>query len=792
MIFRLYQYIYLSAMILVFAIFFFHFGFVIFPLLCVLLGILLRIILKKNHLLVFSFLIPILPAFAGFISSGFPKNYLLLPLFVLIGIVIADSIINKEFFAAGKEAIPRHYIYYLLILSISFIFVILRWSNLTLSSLAFFKDTPIAPTGQRISFGIIFPVVELALFSLSPLYYLLLKRQPDLRRILIALLSGQSLSIFCSLFQRLQGKKTYQLLISGLSSDPTAFGFLSALAILLSWYLHSHYNYKKMGILFAFISLLGILNSATRIGLLAVILVFFLFIFSAKKKVLSFFLIGALLTISLLLYLHFLYKPGSNFLTRLKVNYGVFNKSLKQGKIDLKSILKLASGRGTLFHYSWECLHSFPLTGVGSGNFVFWVMAAHKGNFFHHLPANQYFFITSSVGLPGLFIFLLFCSGLLTGKKWPEKWLLGAFLFLLVFNDYLWFPEIFLVFWLFAALGEKPEEHTPVLSKRLKAFNAGVFLLFVVFNLQNFSRLHPKTWAYETRTNYDYGFSYPEKDGGREFRWSGEKAGIYTYLDKNNPKAEYKLFCGAPLSLLPGKRQSVDIYWRGKLCRQVVFRENGEYSVQVEDADRSEGFLEFRVQPAFNLKEMGLGAESRNMGVQVSGRGINKRSSIFTMNFSNCRGPKTIRPADLYKTVPPLKVLRIRGKFNFSLSPKLKEQVIRVSLQKKGKNGEKLILFGLLLNSNDFNLEIEPGRMFIFRAIVNLSNPGKMAAKIVIQDKTENWEKESSTIDQSGWQQYVVAKRIRGNAKVIFCGIFWEPQKQSDTLEIKEFQIIVN
>ena len=289
MIFRLYQFIYLSAMILVFLIFLFHFGFVVFPLLCVLLGILLRAILKKNYLLVFSFLIPILPAFAGFIGSGFPPNYFILPLLVLTGIVIADSIINKEILAAGKETIPRPYIYYLLVLSLSFIFVVLRWSNLTLSPLAFFKDTPIAPTGQRISFGIIFPVVELALFSLSPLYYLLLKRQPDQRRILIAFLSGQSLSIIYSLFQRLQVKVSPETVLRGLASDATAFGFLSTLAILLSWYLYFRYKHKKSGLLFVFISMLGILNSMTRIGLFTVILVFFLFIFSAKKKVLSFF-----------------------------------------------------------------------------------------------------------------------------------------------------------------------------------------------------------------------------------------------------------------------------------------------------------------------------------------------------------------------------------------------------------------------------------------------------------------------------------------------------------------------
>ncbi len=792
MILRLYPTLYLSVMLLTMAIFLFHFGFIIFSLLFVLLGILLRAILKKNHLLAFSFLIPILPAFASLHSSGFPKNYLILPLLVLTGIVIADSIINKEVLAVGKEAILRHYIYYLLILSLSFIFVILRWSNLTLSPLAFLKDTPIAPTGQRISFGIIFPVVELALFSLSPLYYLLLKRQSDLRRILVALLAGQSLSIFYSLFQRLHGKKANRILLSGLSSDATAFGFLSALAILLSWYLYSRCHYKKSGILFAFISLSGILNSSTRIGLLAVIMVFFLFVFTAKKKVLSFILITALLVISSLLYLHFLYKPGFNFLTRLKSSFGIFNKSLEQKEIDLKSIQNLTSKRDTLLRYSLECLRSFPLTGVGTGNFVFWVMSAHQGKFFHHLPANQYFFVTSSTGLIGLSVFLLFCFALFRRRKWPEKWLLGIFLFLLIFNDYLWFPEIFLVFWLFAALGEENEKQPLDLCKWPKTIYSGVFVIFIIFNLLSFSKLHPKNWAREALTSYDYGFSYLEKEGDHRFRWSGEQAGAYVFLDKDHPKSEYKLTCGAPLSRLPGKQQSVDVYWRGEFLKRMVFRKNGEMPLRISDKVQGEGFLEFRVRPVFNLNKMGLGAESRNMGVQASGRGISDNSSVFTLNFASFRGPKTILPVDLSKTVPPLKVSRIRGQFTFSLSAELMEQVLLVSPPSMGKNGKMLIFFGFQLNSSVHNLTSEPVRMVTFRAVMNLSDPENMAVKILVQDKIKNWEKEFSKVDRSGWQHYFVEKRIRENAKGVFCGILWEPHKQSETIKIREFQIIVN
>ena len=389
----------------------------------------------------------------------------------------------------------------------------LRWSNLTLSPLAFFKDTPIAPTGQRLSFGIIFPVVELALFALSPLYFLFLRRSTDLRRILIAFLFGQSLSIFYSLFQRLQGKDPMQIVLNGFASDPTAFGFLSALAILLSWYLYSQYAEKWLGLLFTVVSLIGILNSATRVGLFAIVAALFFFIFFSRRKIISLIFVGILLAVSLAFYIHFFQQSGTNFLTRLKFDFVSIQKSFKLKKSENIPLIDESDPRNILWHYSRECMRNFPLTGVGAGNFVFLVMSNHKGDFFHHLPANQYFFTTSSTGLIGLSAFLLFCFGLFCRKRRPEKWLLGMFLFLLVFNDYLWFPEIFLVFWLFASLGEKSEEKPLILSKRSKILYIGCILVFIVFNFLNFSKLHPKNWARANSTAYNYGFSYPEKEG---------------------------------------------------------------------------------------------------------------------------------------------------------------------------------------------------------------------------------------------------------------------------------------
>ena len=66
-------------------------------------------------------------------------------------------------------------------------------------------------------------------------------------------------------------------------------------------------------------------------------------------------------------------------------------------------------------------------------------------------------------------------------------------------------------------------------EKASGAWAAALVLLFIVLNGAAFQALHPRTWARKAATPYDYGFSYPEKENGREFRWSGEDAGIYIY-----------------------------------------------------------------------------------------------------------------------------------------------------------------------------------------------------------------------------------------------------------------------
>lgn len=598
---------------------FLHLGIIFLPMACFLLGLVLRNILAKHFLIAFAFLFPVLSAAAGLDNHGFPFNYLLLPLTLLAGIYAGEWFLSKKKALDLLSTIPRSYLIFLMLLLLSSIFVFCRWSNLTIPGLAFFSDTQVDPDNTRLSFAVIFPILEIALYVISVLFFLYLQRNNEKRPIILGFLAGHSFSILVALWQNLHFKKLIPGLGHGLASDSTFYGFLTAIAFLLSWYLYYRYQEKVLGIVFFIVSFIGLLTSKTRIGFLAVIAVGILFFFFEKKNrkwgiILFSFLVAMFLVRSL-------YMKQGDFVAsdRIKYSFNFIKKILLEKKVDAKDLEGFSAHRDLLWAYSFSACKQYPLAGIGVGNFIFWT----RYNFFnkkiwHDLPASQYLFIAVSSGLLGLAIFLIFCWQLIRQRPTQDRWLLGLVLLILFLGNYLWAPEAILAFWLVASLGFQESEINRA-KKTISWPALTVLAVFVMANLFSFNSLHPKNWTRVTSTLYDYGFYYQENEGGRQFRWTGEKAGIYIYLDQHDRNDKYTMVCGAPLSRLPSKRQIVDVYWRGRFLKSVVFRANGQYPLQIEDHEHSEGFLEFRMRPAFNLKRLGLGAETRDLGIQLFG-----------------------------------------------------------------------------------------------------------------------------------------------------------------------------
>jgi len=610
------------VIILLLSILIFHFDIIIVPVIAFVVGIIIRYIFKKNYLIVFSFLFPVLSGFASFENHGMPLNYLLLPLILLVGIYVGEIFLDRENALNILKNINLLYFLLLIIIFISFLFLMLRWSNLTLSLSALFKNTPISPQ-QHISFAIIFPLMFISLFFISYLFYLYLKREKNREKIIVAFLFGHSISIFVLFLQKYFHVKLFlgHKAFNGLASDASSFGFLNSIAFLLAFYLIVKKKNRIFGYIFMIISFFGIIHSQTRTALIPIffILLYFFIKLSWKKKLLLFVLI-LFFFINFLYYyynsdlnvkLRFVNEIENSFWNSFKV---LINKS--EENTELKNI---SSKRDLLWGYSIKIIKQYPLIGVGTGNFVFFVMYDnYEKAFFHDLPGNQYLFFSSSIGLIGLIVFLMFLINIMRKKRGIELYILICVLIIMFFGNYMWIPECFLAFWLILSLGEEKQGIKVLKNKKYSFLIYGVIIVaFIISNIYHFNDLHPKTWAKNTGTDYDYDFWYKEKNKqGEDFKWTKDCAGQYIYLDKNGESKDIKLFCGAPLHKIKGKVQNVDIYWKRRLYKNIKFRENRELKFKIKGNPFEEGFFEIRVHPCFNLKKMNLSEESRDLGVQ--------------------------------------------------------------------------------------------------------------------------------------------------------------------------------
>ncbi len=183
-------------------------------------------------------------------------------------------------------------------------------------------------------------------------------------------------------------------------------------------------------------------------------------------------------------------------------------------------------------------------------------------------------------------------------------------------NNFLWLPEAMILFWIVAALRKRSEEEDPPpASRKYLGEAAGILLLisFVIFNILHFQTLHPLNLTSIKGTTYHYGLWYSERDNRGLFNWTKKSSGIYL---TRKAARDFVISCQAPLHhLSPAKSQEVGMFWQGKLVEKIVFTATGDKKFKLKD--NGDGFLEFRVWPTFNLKEMGLGVEGRTLGVQL-------------------------------------------------------------------------------------------------------------------------------------------------------------------------------
>ena len=180
-------------------------------------------------------------------------------------------------------------------------------------------------------------------------------------------------------------------------------------------------------------------------------------------------------------------------------------------------------------------LKKYPFSGVGSGNFLFFLKYSHFHQWYYEdLPLNHYLLVFAETGIPGLLLFLIFLALVVNDQRTSGRLLVfAAMLVALFFNQFFWFPEIAILFWILSAFGGRQAEHPPPSRKTLMRISVALMLMCIVGNVLRFHSLHPLTWAEEKKTGYDYGFWYGEASRQGTFRWTKERAATFVGLDRN-------------------------------------------------------------------------------------------------------------------------------------------------------------------------------------------------------------------------------------------------------------------
>jgi hypothetical protein len=613
-----------------------HIRFVILPVFLLAVGFISYHWSGRRALVLFLFLLPLVSASADIFFNGYPFNTMGIALFYLSGILIA-SCLKKEKLVFDFPGWAFYNVFLLLVV-VSAFFVFLRWSNLTLSPLAFMRDTPVAPSGERLSFACIFPAITLALFALTPSLASLIRYWHFAENEIFApLKAGFCISFALSLVQKwldpgFLAQSWWRLKknqVNGGFSDFNAFGFFAGAMFL---YQVMHLNEmasrrdappaqsqdkpaaaspRPMGltglgfeILFLLVSLAAIFASGCRTAFLFVLLAVAYLVFSRKTRL-------AAKALSIVLMIFFVWIAGGTLKSRLQKTL-IKTASISSTADIFFAVNQVSNNRLAFLMDSARMIGRFPVGGVGAGNFLFYLKYLQfKASAYLDLPLNQYLLIASETGLAGVIAFIMFLAALLQRqKKGAMRFVTAAIAIALFFNNFFWFPECLLLFWIFISASAWRE----ATGKRLKpAWLWAVLAVYAAFQIGTFKALHPENLVRQRGVAYDYGFWPEERSEQGRFSWTRRAAGKYVAAGRGR---DGSVFCGAPHAWLQKKNMVVELYWRGKFLRRMVFSANRQEKFRWPAGQA--GFLEIRVQPVFNLKAMNLGADGRELGVQFS------------------------------------------------------------------------------------------------------------------------------------------------------------------------------
>lgn len=606
----------------------FHVGFQILPITFLITGIVLFFLPSGMGIKGFFILVPLINSLPSIFFNGYPFNLMATVLFLLSGVLIGLVLKGKrpafkDFNWAGS------YLIFLMILWISALFVLLRWSNISMPSGAFLADTPVSPGvphSPRNSFATIFPVITIFLFSITPFIAALINEYSLKKDKIFKLMAyGYSGSVLIAFFQKFcdssfmslewWGNKMNQY--NGGFSDFNGFGLFGGVIFLYS-------SLKLMGprekdseqdfrremlssISILFISFAGIVLSGSRTAFIFIIFAFIFLMFSRAKNIIKIIVPFVLITV--------LFFSGGELVKRLEKTVDSTKVSVEKRSL-ITTIDDLSNGRVQMIANSIPMVRKYPVSGIGAGNFIFYLKyLKYGGDFLEDLPLNQYLLFLDELGVVGFLSFLFFIFMVLRGKQKDMYYkIFSVFLLVMLVGNSLWLPEVLILFWIILISVNGTSKQKQPVPKGIKVLPFVLLLIFVLSNIFTFSSLHPSKLMKEKGLSFDFGFWTESADAG--FIWTKDRSGVLLEMDDHGEYGPLKFFSGAPLDKLSGKFQLLRLLKNNRVIAVNKFTSNSEKIFYIKGEPGEKFFLGIEVDPVFNLKKMGLGAESRDLGVQ--------------------------------------------------------------------------------------------------------------------------------------------------------------------------------
>jgi len=184
-------------------------------------------------------------------------------------------------------------------------------------------------------------------------------------------------------------------------------------------------------------------------------------------------------------------------------------------------------------------------------------------------------------------------------------------------------------------------------------------------------------------------------------------------------------------------------------------------------------------------------SEDKKFAIHVFEFGDKKWAPAFRSDFSAWKGPDTIPAADLSKAIPPLTFVGGRGEFQVTRVPDPGGPILRLIPVKPDPVEGYVLFLGYFKDRNGFSPSLIPGQDVIFEAEVNLSAAGSGRHRLIIQDRTDQWEANTTVMDRPGWQRYLGRKTIREKSKDVIFGLSWRPSNEQESLEIRRLSLDV-